>query len=250
MNPKGGVGKTTTAVNLAACCAIAGRKVTLLDLDARADAARSLGCEATPAAARFLLDEGAPWPEPLATSVPLLTVLAPGEGLLAADALPNPTESVPRALARALPSLAEGRDLLVLDVPPGHGPLHRGAILASHAAVIPVRLEPFALSGLQNALEVVRRAKKESGVKIAVAGICLTFVDDQSPLCLEAEAQLRASFGDQVFQAVIPEDRALVEASAFGAPVLQRKPSARGAWAYVELAKEVETHERTRTEPR
>ncbi|MBR4832803.1 MAG: ParA family protein [Thermoguttaceae bacterium] len=236
-NQKGGVGKTTTAISLAAGFARAGSRTLLIDLDPQCNATSGLGFDPTP---RHPLVVGASIRETLRASAPLLDVL-PGcrrfgdvERLAAADD-PNRFERMTRQLARE----TQGYDFVLIDCPPSLGPLTRAALAWSTEVLTPIQCEFFAMEGLVQMIEVIGEAMRRPGAALQYGGVALTMCDPTLELTREVEQEVREFFGEIVFKTTIPRDVAVSEAPSHGKSIVDYAPRSRGARAYIELCMEV-----------
>ena len=238
-NQKGGVGKTTTAVNLSACLAEAGERVLLIDLDPQANATSGLGMRANGASTHELLD-GVPLTR-LAkrTAVDNLDVVMAKSDLAAAAVELSSRQGGERYLAEALAGELEAYSYVLLDCPPSFGPLTVNALAAASRAIVPVQAEYYALEGLSQLLGTINLVKAQLNPGLAVAGILLTMADGRTRLAAEVEAELRRHFGSLVFTTTIPRSVRLAEAPSHGVPAIAYDRRSAGAEAYWKVAMEL-----------
>jgi chromosome partitioning protein len=238
-NQKGGVGKTTTAVNVGACLAEAGERVLLVDLDPQANASSGLGVRANGKSTHDLLD-GAPLSS-LAhgTSFPNLDLI-PAKSDLAAAAVELATRSGgERYLADALDDGLAEYSFVFLDCPPSFGPLTVNALAAATRAIVPVQAEYYALEGLSQLLGTINLVKARLNPALAVAGVLLTMADARTRLAADVETELRRHFGGLVFTTTVPRSVRLAEAPSHGLPAIAYDRRSAGAQAYWKVAMEL-----------
>ena len=240
-NQKGGVGKTTTAVNVAACIAEAGYTTLLVDVDPQANATVGLGIERTRAPGLYeVLSGQAEAREALVDSVvERLQVLPAGAGLAGANIELPRLEGFEQRLREVLAPIREDFEYILLDCPPSLGPLTVCALVAADRVIVPVQTEYFALEGLAGLLETLSLVQRELNPRLTIAGMLLTMHDARTRLGQDVEREVRSHFPDLVFETVIPRNVRVGEAPSHGLPVIHHDPHSAGAEAYFELAKEV-----------
>jgi chromosome partitioning protein len=240
-NQKGGVGKTTTAVNVAACIAEAGWPTLLVDCDAQANATVGLGLakDLEPSLYDVLCGEATAEEALRPAEVANLTVL-PASPDLAGAAVELPRQAGSEARLRdALAPLQDRFTSVILDCPPSLGPLTVNALVAADRVIVPVQTEYYALEGLAGLLDTLRLVQRELNPRLVVAGMILTMHDGRTRLARDVEQEVRRHFPDLVFDTVIPRNVRISESPSFGVPVIHHDPHCLGAEAYFELAKEV-----------
>jgi chromosome partitioning protein len=241
VNQKGGVGKTTTAVNVAACIAEAGWSTLLADVDPQANATLGLGLRKDLEPGIYdVLSGTAPASAAVhRTSIDRLSLLPASPDLAGANVeLPRQAGSE-RRLRDALAEIRDDFAYILLDCPPSLGPLTVNALVAADRVIVPVQTEYFALEGLAGLLDTLSLVQRELNPRLTVAGMLLTMHDGRTRLARDVEREVRAHFPQLVFDTVIPRNVRIGEAPSYGRPVIHHDPHCPGADAYFELAKEV-----------
>jgi chromosome partitioning protein len=240
VNQKGGVGKTTTAVNLAASFAASERSTLLVDLDPQANATSACGVGPVQAHVYDALI-GRCVMKDLATDTELryLHLIPSGRDLYGAEIELISMPERERRLERALADLRDAYELVIIDCPPSLGLLTLNALAAADAVIIPMQCEYYALEGLAGLLETINAVRQQLNADLSLEGIVLTMADQRNTLCRQVEAEVRTHFGEQVFANVIPRNVRLSEAPSHGKPALLYDIHSKGAISYLHLAEEI-----------
>ena len=236
-NQKGGVGKTTTAVNLSTGLAIAGYRTLLIDLDPQCNATSGLGAQPTerhPLVVRQPLRESFQQ-----TATPNLDLLPGSRSFQDVEVLSQGDPGNSTTLEQHLETSMGSYDYVFIDCPPSLGPLTQTALAASSEVLIPIQCEYYALEGLSQMIQVISKIMQQRPGKLEFGGIVLTMYDAKLELTQEVDAEVREFFGDIVFDTVIPRDVHVTEAPSHSTSVIQYAPRSRGARAYIELCMEV-----------
>jgi chromosome partitioning protein len=236
-NQKGGVGKTTTSLNLAVLLAIAGQRTLLVDLDPQCNA--TTGLAHAPSERHALVDSKPLRESFVDTYRPGLSLLPGSRSFQDVDTLAHSSDAHSKMLATHLTGSLGLFDTVLIDCPPSLGPLTRTALSSASEVLMPIQCEYFAMEGLTQMIEVIRQVIDGPESRLTFGGILLTMYDATLELTAEVDREVRDFFGDVVFQNVIPRDVAVSEAPSHGCSVIDYAPRSRGARAYVELCQEV-----------
>lgn len=236
-NQKGGVGKTTTAVNLATGMAIAGQRTLVIDMDPQCNATSGLGL--SPSTRHPLLLDSPLRDSIVRTSIPDLYLLPGSRNFQDIDQLSQDGTSRGAILQQHLDSGMSNYDQVLIDCPPSIGSLTQTALASSTEVLMPIQCEYFAMEGLTQMIHVIRKVMQAKSGKLTFGGILLTMYDASLDLTHEVHAEVKEFFGDIVFDSVIPRDVLIAESPSHGQSVLHYAPRSRGARAYIELCMEV-----------
>jgi chromosome partitioning protein len=241
-NQKGGVGKTTTAVNLSAALGLCGHPTLLVDLDPQASASSGVGvtrADDTPTMYEVLLGEHPAASAIRPTPVPGLSVLPAARDLIGAEIELVPMLARERRLAEALRGIRDAYDHLIIDCPPSLGLLTINGLTAADSLLVPLQCEYYALEGLSALLETVELIRKQLNTTLSIEGLLLTMFDTRNSLSHQVVDEVQRHFPHEVLRTIIPRNVRLSESPSHGLPAVVYDPTSRGAEAYLALAREI-----------
>lgn len=241
-NQKGGVGKTTTTINLGACLAELGQRVLVIDIDPQGNTTSGLGIKKVDVAQDIydVIINEMPLPDAiLHTKRPLLDIVPATIQLAGAEIELTSMMARETRLKEAIQTVTDSYDYILVDCPPSLGQLSINAFTASNSIIIPVQSEYYALEGLSQLLNTIRLVQKHFNPDLKIEGVLLTMYDARTNLGNQVVNEVRNYFGDHVYHTIIPRNTRLAEAPSYGLPIIDFDRKSRGATVYLQLAKEV-----------
>lgn len=249
-NQKGGVGKTTTAINLSACLAYLGKKVLIVDLDPQSNTTRGLGFDASAIDASIydvLTDQVTIKDSIKKTALPKMFLIPAAVDLAGVEIELLGTPNRFHILKKHLLLLKEEYHFIFIDCPPSLGLLSLSALVAADSVLVPMQCEYYSMEGIVMLLNTIRKIQKEENPKVEIEGILLTMCDFRTKFTMEVQQDVRQTFKDKVYKTGIPRNIRLAEAASRGKSIIEYNINSTGARAYLEVAKEVIKHAKQQT---
>lgn len=245
-NQKGGVGKTTTNVNLSACLAKRGKRVLIIDNDPQGNSTSGVGVDKSQVEYSLydvLVDEVNPRDVIVSTDYSNLFVLPSNVDLAGAEIELSSLDEREFRLKKAIDQIKDDYDFIFMDCPPSLGLLTINSLIAADSILIPIQCEYYALEGVSSLLNTYQLVKKSLNKSLEIQGVVLSMYDGRTNLSLQVLEEVKAHFGEKVYKSVIPRNVRLAEAPSFGMPIIHYDPRSKGAYAFKKLARELVAQE-------